>query len=64
MSNRQESNVTCIKTNKYPNGTNTREETMDALESHYKDTFTEKPDRPRLGDEWFNRIKTVSDRTK
>jgi hypothetical protein len=37
---------------------------MDALESHYKDTFTEKPNRPRLGDEWFNGIKTVSDTTK
>jgi hypothetical protein len=64
MSNRQESNVTCIKTAKYLNGTHTREETMDALESHYKDTFTEKQDRPRLGDDWFNGIKTVSDTTK
>jgi hypothetical protein len=34
MSNQQESNLTCIKTSKYPNGTETREETMDALESH------------------------------
>jgi hypothetical protein len=37
---------------------------MDALESPYKDTFTEKQDRPRLGNEWFNGIKTVSDTTK
>jgi hypothetical protein len=64
MSNRQESNVTCIKTSKYPNGTKTREETMDALESHYKETFTEKQDQPRLGDEWFHSIKIVSDTTK
>jgi hypothetical protein len=47
-----------------PNGTGTREETMDALESHYKETFTEKQDRPRLGDEWFNGIKTISDTSK
>jgi exonuclease III len=44
MSNRQEINVTCIKTSEYPNGTETREETMDALESHYKEMFTEKQD--------------------
>jgi hypothetical protein len=37
---------------------------MDALESHYKETFTEKQDGPRLGDEWFNGIKTISDTTK
>jgi hypothetical protein len=64
MSNQQESNLTCIKTSKYHNGTETREETMDALESHYKETFTEKQDRPRLGDKWFNSIKTISDTTK
>jgi hypothetical protein len=34
---------------------------MDALESHFKETFTEKHDRPRLGD---NGIKKISDTTK
>jgi hypothetical protein len=37
---------------------------MDALESHLKETFTEKHDRPRLGDEWFNGIKKISETTK
>jgi hypothetical protein len=64
MSNRQESKVTCIKTSKYLNGTETREETLDALDSHYKETFTENQDQPRLGDEWFNGIKTISDPRK
>jgi hypothetical protein len=30
----------------------------------YKETFTEKQDRQRLGDEWFNGINTISDTTK
>jgi hypothetical protein len=64
MSNRQESNVTSIKTSKYPDGTETREETMDALESHFKETFTEKHDLPGLGNEWFNDIKKISDTTR
>jgi hypothetical protein len=33
---------------------------MDALESHFKETFTKKADRPRLGDEWFNGVKKIS----
>jgi hypothetical protein len=37
---------------------------MDALESHFKETFTEKLDQPRLGDEWFNDIKKISDTTR
>jgi hypothetical protein len=60
LSNRQESNLTSIKTSKYPGGTKTTEETMDALESHFKETFTKKADRPRLGDEWFNGVKKIS----
>jgi hypothetical protein len=64
LSNRQESHVTSIKTSKYPGGTETREETMDALESHFKETFIEKHDQPRLGDEWFNNIKKISDATR
>jgi hypothetical protein len=63
MSTRQESNVTSIRTCKYPDGTETREETMDALEWHFKETFTEKHNRPRLGDKWFNGIKKISDTT-
>jgi hypothetical protein len=37
---------------------------MDALESHFKETFTEKADRPRLGDEWFSGVKKISDSTR
>jgi hypothetical protein len=37
---------------------------MEALELHFKETFTEKHERPRLGDEWFNDIKNISDTTK
>jgi hypothetical protein len=32
---------------------------MDALELHFKETFTKKHDRPRLGDQWFNDIKKI-----
>jgi hypothetical protein len=37
---------------------------MNALESHFKKTFTEKHDRPRLGDEWLNNVKKISDTTR
>jgi hypothetical protein len=57
ISNQQESNVTSINTCKYPNGTETPEETKEALELHFKEPFTE-------NDEWFNDIKNISDTTK
>jgi hypothetical protein len=60
-----ESNVTHLKTDDYPNGTKTREETMTALEAHFKKTFQKTADpEPRLGDEWFNGIKQITDDTK
>jgi hypothetical protein len=37
---------------------------MDALELHYKETFTEKDDQPRLGNGWFNDEKKISDATR
>ena len=40
--NRIDSNINQLKTAKYPNGTNSRKQTMDALDSHYK-TALEKP---------------------
>jgi hypothetical protein len=39
--NELNSNIGNITTDKYPAGTTTKAETMDAIESHYKDAFTD-----------------------
>jgi hypothetical protein len=64
LTNRQDSNVNKLTTEKYPGGTQTREETIKALEAHYKDLFADKDENVRLGDEWWNGLKGISDTTK
>jgi hypothetical protein len=56
--------VTCIKTDEFPNDTKTREQTMEALEKHYKHTFSDRGHPAALGDEWWNEVKQVSDATR
>ena len=40
--NRKQSNITRLKTDKYPQGTITKKETMDAVEQHFKNVFADK----------------------
>ncbi len=64
LTNRSESNVTSIKTDAFPAGTKTREQTMEALETHYRSTFQDRGPKACLGDEWWNEVSKISETTK
>jgi hypothetical protein len=64
LTNRADSNVNRLKTDEFPEGTQTREETMEALETHYKRTFSDSGNNARLGDECWNGITQISEETK
>jgi exonuclease III len=62
--NRFDSNIHRIKTSKYPGGTETREETMDALETHYSNEFNEQYPDVDVDESWWDGVAKISDDEK
>ena len=54
--NREESNVTKIVTEKYPNGTMSKKETMEVIENHYREAFADKDKDREIPEKWFEGI--------
>ena len=62
--NQDESNVKSLKTTAHPEGTQTRKETMTALEDHFKNEFKETNIGGKPDDSWFSGLPTISDSLK
>jgi hypothetical protein len=62
--NQKQSNVEKLVTEKYPNGTNTREETMDALEEHFSKTFSDPNPTVDVPEKWWDGLVKIDDCTK
>ena len=57
--NREESNVTKLITEDFPNGTVSKKETMDEIEKHFKATFADKDKNKDTPEDWFEGLKRV-----
>ena len=57
--NRKESNITSLKTDKYPRGTVTKKETMGELEEHFTKVFADQGKDREIPSQWFDGIKKV-----
>jgi hypothetical protein len=58
--NELNSNIGNITTDKYPAGTTTKAETMDAIESHYKDAFTDSNPSVSVPSHWWDGLSKLS----
>ena len=59
--NRKESNITSLKTDKYPSGTVTKKETMGELEQHFSKVFADQYKDKEIPPQWFDGIKRIPD---
>ena len=59
--NREESNVESIKTDDFPNGTANREETMKALQTHFKRTFQDEHKTCDVDNAWWNEVPKINE---
>ena len=57
--NRKASNVTRLKTDEHPAGTISREETMKAIEKHYKATFSDKEKNVPVPESWWQGLNKI-----
>ena len=57
--NRKESNIKRLVTEEYPTGTITREETMQAIEGHFKHVFTDKEKNAHIPEGWWNGLEKL-----
>jgi hypothetical protein len=62
--NQKKSNVEKLVTDKYPNGTNTREQTMDALQEHFSKTFDDPTPTVDVPEHWWDGLDKIDDSTK
>jgi hypothetical protein len=62
--NQKQSNVERLCTPEFPNGTNSREETMEALESHFSKTFGDTDPEVQVYDIWWDGLQSIDDATK
>ena len=58
--NRMASNVNRLITTDHPSGTITRKETMDAIEQHFKATFSDKEKNVHVDESWWQGIKKIT----
>jgi hypothetical protein len=62
--NQKQSNVARLCTPEYPNGTNSLEETMEALESHFSKTFGDRDPEVQVDDIWWDGLQSIDNATK
>jgi hypothetical protein len=62
--NQKQSNVERACTPEFPNGTNSREEAMEALESHFSKTFGDTDPKVQVDDIWWDGLQSIDDATK
>jgi hypothetical protein len=59
QSKRLQSNVTCLKTDRFPGGTVSRKETMSELESHFKNEFAEPQATSYADPKWWEDLPKI-----
>jgi hypothetical protein len=59
QSKRLQSNVTCLKTDRFPGGTVARKETMSELESHFKNEFAEPQATSFVDPKWWEDLPQI-----
>jgi hypothetical protein len=59
QSKRLQSNVTCLKTDRFPGGTVSRKETMSELKSHFKNEFAEPQATSFVDPKWWEDLPKI-----
>jgi hypothetical protein len=62
--NQKKSNVERLCTPEFPKGTNSQEETTEALESHFSKTFGDTDPEVQVDDIWWDGLQSIDDATK
>jgi hypothetical protein len=58
--NEKESNVDNLCTDKFPQGTSNQKDTMDAIESHFKEAFSDKEPIVNVPPDWWDGLPKIS----
>ena len=62
--NRDDSNISKLRTEAFPNGTTTKQETMDELENHFKRVFEDPEKEKEIPARWYDGIKKIPEDLK